>query len=163
MGTPVVRNLLISLAATLTACSTIESTLQYREGTQALERGEYPKAISALEEAVKLEPKNSSAHANLAAAYARVGRMNEAWFFTRQALLANPSHPTARINFTQFWTAWEASGLFREGTPSEAIRDVLGRADIEANAKDGSMNQWIYAVKVIEFKNGKLFTTRNIR
>jgi tetratricopeptide (TPR) repeat protein len=151
-----IRLMPLVFATILSACSTTQSTNQFREGSQALERGDVALAISALQEAVRIDPNNASAYTNLAAAYARVGRMQDAWVSTRAALLLDLSLKEAHLNFDKIWRRWEAQGLFRAGTSKAELAEVLGTPDFEIGVKDGSDEMWIYGIKVLRFRFGEL-------
>jgi tetratricopeptide (TPR) repeat protein len=67
----------------LTGCATVSSSLQYTQGTNALERGDFPRAAELLTEAVRLDPDVSRNRNNLAAALFELGRLDEGWWAPR--------------------------------------------------------------------------------
>ncbi len=71
----------------------------YREGTRALESEEYATAITELEAACQLSPREALFHAQLGRAYAGAGRYNEAIAAYERALALDPRDPAYHNNF----------------------------------------------------------------
>ncbi|CAK4075065.1 unnamed protein product [Aphanomyces euteiches] len=84
------------------------------EGRQLMEKHAYEDAISAFKRALDHQPSYSSAHFNLAVAYAATGRRKEAIHHFAQAIeLKSEGFPEAHVN--------RAALLYMEGRHSEAL------------------------------------------
>src|SRR5204862_1748691 len=68
----------VALCALLLSCSAIEGARLYREGTQALERGDADSAVRSLERAAERVPQASEVQNHLGLAYLASGRRDDA-------------------------------------------------------------------------------------
>lgn len=148
--------LIIILILCLPGCSTVNSSLNYTKGTEALERGDYEESIRFLEEAVRLDPKLSRNHNNLGYAYLQTGRHKKGWFHVRQAVLLDPNNRYAVATFLSVWNNFEADGLFALGTSETRILSELEEPDIRiGNEKEIVL---IYGLKMLRFRDSELYS-----
>jgi Flp pilus assembly protein TadD len=79
-------------------CSAIEGARLYRDGTQALERGDGEQAVVALERAAERVPEASEVQNHLGLAYLAVGRRGEALLAFERAVALDCENEAARHN-----------------------------------------------------------------
>lgn len=79
-------------------CATLEAARLYRSGTQALERGELPRAIADLEGAAERVPQDAEVHNRLGVAYAAAGRRDDAIREFESAVALDCDHALAARN-----------------------------------------------------------------
>jgi Flp pilus assembly protein TadD len=92
----VVVALLVGIACL--GCATVEAARLYHSGTQALERGDLPRAIADLEGAAARVPHDAELHNRLGVAYAAAGRRDEALREFQSAVALDCDHPLAARN-----------------------------------------------------------------
>ena len=93
------RRAVCTLAALLCAgCAAIDGAQLYREGTQALERGDAERAVIALERAAERAPRASEVHNHLGLAYLALGRRGEARLAFERAVALDCENRAARHN-----------------------------------------------------------------
>jgi Flp pilus assembly protein TadD len=80
------------------ACGAIEGARLYRQGTEALERGDSATAVSALERAAERAPRASEVQNHLGLAYLASGRRNEAILAFERAVALDCDNAAARRN-----------------------------------------------------------------
>jgi Flp pilus assembly protein TadD len=68
----------VAAVGLLLACNTFQGARLYRDGTRALDRGDAPAAIAALERAAELGPEASEIQNHLGLAYQAAGRDDDA-------------------------------------------------------------------------------------
>lgn len=158
------RILFFLLASTLilsSGCSIVRSSFNYTQGTECLERGEYSAAIDYLTKAVELDPSTSKNQNNLAAAYAAVGDLDQAWYHSRQAVLCPDDNPTAVMAFwSLYYNYVSCRGLDQNGVSIDDVLNKLGHPDVMVKNSDGTMISMEYGLAVIEFKNGTLINVK---
>ena len=142
----------------LAGCATVSSSLNYTEGTDALEKGDFNTAIVHLEEAVRLDPKLSRNHANLAYAYYETGQIEKAWLHGRAAVLLDPSNEAAKANWHRiFGDMWKKSEL-KTGATEGAVRAGLGAPDSTNDSRNGVCGciWWQYGYTALSMVDGKV-------
>ena len=92
------RVLAAALCAQLFGCSAIEGARLYREGTQALERGDAASAVRALEGAAERAPEASEVQNHLGLAYLASGRRGDALLAFERAVALDCDNAAARHN-----------------------------------------------------------------
>jgi Flp pilus assembly protein TadD len=85
-------------SALLLGCSAIAGARLYREGTEALERGDAESAVSALEQAAERVPEASEVQNHLGLAYLASGRRGEAILAFERAVALDCHNAAARRN-----------------------------------------------------------------
>lgn len=93
---------LVALAAacgaSAVACSAIDGARLFREGTDALERGDAATAVSTLERAAERAPRASEVQNHLGLAYLASGRRNDAILAFERAVALDCDNAAARRN-----------------------------------------------------------------
>ena len=79
-------------------CAALDGARLYRSGTQALERGDLPRAIADLEGAAALVPHDAELHNRLGVAYAAAGRRDDAIREFESAVALDCDHALAARN-----------------------------------------------------------------
>jgi Flp pilus assembly protein TadD len=87
-----------ALCAMLVDCAAIEGARLYREGTQALERGDADDAVRSLEGAAERVPQASEVQNHLGLAYLASGRRDEAVRAFERAVALDCNNAAARRN-----------------------------------------------------------------
>lgn len=123
------RKLILVLAFTFTACSTVSSSLKYTEGTKALEAGDFERAAVLLYEATELDPGLSRNHNNLASALFELDRLEEGWPHVRQAVELDPRNKHAAHNSRRYIVALLQKADLNTGASKEDIVRALGEPD----------------------------------
>lgn len=137
-------------------CSTVGSSLQYTEGTKAVERGDHEAAVGFFREAVRLEPGFSRNHNNLAASLFELGRVDEGWPHVRKAVQLDNTNVFAAANSKRYIIfLLERSGL-DTGSKIEEVRAALGNPDDVSQI--GECLWYQYGFSAICFKSG-VFTS----
>jgi len=98
MGFALRRALAAGVCALPIGCSAIEGAHLYREGTEALERGEVEVAVRELERAAERVPEASEVQNHLGLAYLASGRREEAMRAFERALALDCENDAARHN-----------------------------------------------------------------
>lgn len=98
MAFPVLRVGPAALLCALLGCSAIEGARLYREGTQALERGDAETAVQTLERAADRVPQASEVQNHLGLAYLASGRRDDAVRAFERALALDCDNAAARHN-----------------------------------------------------------------
>ena len=70
----------------------------WEPGIEAIQRNDWPTAITHLMQVVRNEPDNADAHNALGFAFRNSGRMDSAFLHFREALRLNPKHRSAHEN-----------------------------------------------------------------
>ena len=99
--------LFLSLFALFTRCAPPPPQSQLHFGILAAQRDLWDEAIFRWKKAVQLEPESSSAHNNLAVAYEKKGRWEEAQKEYEVALKLNPKNEYIKANYEKFKTRME--------------------------------------------------------
>jgi Flp pilus assembly protein TadD len=103
----------IALLAGSALCQSPEEL--FREGVEAQQRGDFTTAVRDYQQILKLEPNQLSARANLGAALAHLGRLDEAIAEYRSALQLEPANKDIRVDL--------ALALYKKGDYREASRE----------------------------------------
>jgi Flp pilus assembly protein TadD len=90
--------LALALAVALAGCATWRGARLYTSGSEALERGDLPRAIAELEEASTLVPHASEVQNHLGLAYAAAGRDADALRAFRRAVDLDCDNAAAQEN-----------------------------------------------------------------
>lgn len=93
-----IRALAAACCALTVGCSAIEGARLYREGTEALERGDSATAVRALERAAERAPEASEVQNHLGLAYLASGRRGEAVLAFERAVALDCDNMAARKN-----------------------------------------------------------------
>jgi tetratricopeptide (TPR) repeat protein len=140
----------------LTSCSLTKATLEYTEGTQCMERGDYRSAIEHLEKAVEIEPRYSKFQGNLACAYIGIGELDNAWHHSRKAVLGNGCGYAELYTFKELHRVCvQEKGLEQKGTLLQDVLSVLGDPD-ERLERDGGFLGLVYGRCILIFYQGVL-------
>ena len=148
------------LALVLTGCRTVESSLNYTEGTRALEAGDKEGAILHLEKAVRLDPTLARNHVNLAAAYFESGRMQEGWPHVRKAVILEPRNEAAQNNFRRYFKHFIDTGLIKMGDSVADVEKTLGEPD--STTRRGEQDLWQYGMVAVYFKDRRVSGYQNM-
>lgn len=147
--------LFASIGLILSGCSTIASSINYTQGTECLEQGDYQGAIKHLEKAVELDPTMSRNQNNLCIAYLKVGNMEKAWYHSRQAVYHAREATPANFVFYQIYKDYVRNrGLDTEGTSIQDVISKLGEPDVLIYVEEKTI--CIYGICTMEFRHGKL-------
>lgn len=147
--------LLLIVMGLSTGCSVISSSLEYGEGTQCLEMGNYSGAIEHLEKAVQLDPSMSRNQNNLASAYLGSGNIQKAWYHSRQAVLCKYCDAVALATFAQLYNfCVKKQNLDLKGTALDEVLCRLGQPDLRREEKE--VINLMYGRCVMMFSKGKL-------
>ena len=92
------RSLAAALCALLLGCGAIEGAHLYRDGTQALERGDAESAVRSLELAAERAPEASEVQNHLGIAYLAAGRRADAVHAFERAVALDCDNVAARRN-----------------------------------------------------------------
>jgi Flp pilus assembly protein TadD len=92
------RALAVGGSALLLGCSAVEGARLYREGTEALERGDAESAVRALEHAAERVPEASEVQNHLGLAYLASGRRGDATLAFERAVALDCNNTAARRN-----------------------------------------------------------------
>jgi tetratricopeptide (TPR) repeat protein len=141
-------------------CAAVKSSLNYTEGTRALEAGDYDTAILHLEKAVQLDPDLSRNHNNLAAAYLARDRIREAWPHVRKAVIIHPRNTAAQGNFRRCFKRLIDMDLVKEGYSEVTLVQNLGQPD--STFKRGDEVLWQYGMVALYFRDGRLIGFRDM-
>jgi tetratricopeptide (TPR) repeat protein len=136
------------------SCAATESSVYYTRGTQALERGDLPTAITDLEEAVRLDPSLSRNHNNLASAYMAAGRIADGWPHVRKAVAIDPGNEHAVQNCRLYFVKMQQQSGMKEGDSLDQVREKLGGPDEEREERGRFW--WRYCLVVLEFRDGRV-------
>ncbi|TMA36560.1 MAG: tetratricopeptide repeat protein [Deltaproteobacteria bacterium] len=98
VGVAALRGVLAALLCALLGCSAIEGARLYREGTEALERGDAESAVRALELAADRAPEASEVQNHLGLAYLASGRRDDAVRAFERAIALDCDNAAARHN-----------------------------------------------------------------
>lgn len=93
-----IRALAAACCVLAVGCSAIAGARLYREGTEALERGDTATAVRALERAAERAPKASEVQNHLGLAYLAAGRRGEAVLAFERAVALDCDNTAARRN-----------------------------------------------------------------
>jgi len=144
----------LTLALILAGCSTVESSLNYTEGTRALSAGQYDLAIDHFKKAVELDPNISRNQNNLAAAYFEKGQIRNGWPHVRRAVMLDLRNQAAQRNFSRYFRALIDKGMVKKGYSQTVIRTNLGTPD--RILERGEETIWQYGIVGLRFKNGQM-------
>ena len=123
------RSALIITLLVLASCATVASSLQYTQGSKALEDGDFEKAAVLLAEAVRLDPEVSRNRNNLAAALFELGRVEEGWPHVRKAVLLDPRNDSAALNCKRYFVTLLKKAKLDVGSTKADVVRVLGQPD----------------------------------
>jgi tetratricopeptide (TPR) repeat protein len=136
------------------SCATVESSLNYTKGTEALEAGNYDAAITNLEKSVKLDPSTARNQNNLSAAYLAKGKIREGWPHIRKAIILAPRDRATQGNFGLYFKKLIDLGLVKEGLTQSVISQNLGAPD--STLERGKETLWQYGIVAIYFEKGRV-------
>ncbi len=151
---------IVALGYWALACGTLQSSINYTRGTEALEAGDYTTAIERLTEAVRLDPNLSRNHNNLASAYQGAGKLREGWPHIRKAVRLDLGNKYARQNFRQYYADMVKLTGIDVGAPTSQVMHEFGEPDQKTTFK--GVAYWEYGLKVLRFENGILVGTADI-
>ncbi len=120
---------LLLITIITSGCSFIQSSFEYTRGTQCLERQDYNAAVVHLENAVRLNPKLSKNHNNLAVAYLETKNFEKAWYHSRQAVLIDGNNYEAIFTFKELSRAIFKRCDIKEGMGFDEVVIHLGKPD----------------------------------
>lgn len=134
-------------------CSTVDSTIEYRAGTRALQAGDYDSAIAHLERSVQEEPTLVQHQSNLAAAYFAKSRYQDGWPHACTAATLRPRDPMTRGNCLNYFRKMEAVGLVRKGDTEKGVVQNLGQP--QRKVTNHGIEFWQYGILALRFQNGR--------
>ena len=108
---------------------TVNSSINYTRGTEALENGDYERAAELLRESVRLDPTLSRNHNNLATALFELGHLKEGWLHVRQAVLLDPKNEFSAANSKRYIVALLNQEGLNTGVSLSDVVAVLGEPD----------------------------------
>jgi tetratricopeptide (TPR) repeat protein len=148
----------LCVAALVSACATVASSVSYTKGTEALEAKDYETAVVHLEQAVELDPNLSKNHNNLASAYLGVGRLPDAWTHVRRAVLLDPRNQYARMNCGHVFAKMREQTGLGAGDGIDEIREKLGEPDAVHDGTDTACKcvWWQYGSVAVSIVDEKL-------
>lgn len=147
--------ILIGMCGILTGCSTVVSTCYYTQGTGRLTQGDYEGAIKKLEKAVKFDPTTPKNLHNLAVAYIAAGNVEQAWYYSRKAVLCGNTEQMFIQMFEDLANLLiRKQGLNTEGTALEEVLSKLG--DPDYLKQEGNLAKLSYGLIQMTFSEGKL-------
>lgn len=136
-----------------TSCSTIRGSVNYTQGTQFLQQGDFDNAIYYLESAVEQDPESGRNHTNLSAAYIQKGYFDKAWIQLRKSISSKYPDENGALSFNLFCPKYlEMIGLDKPGTARKDIEDKLGAPDMILSGN----NQYVYGLCVMTFHDDTL-------
>lgn len=151
----------------LTGCAIFKADKLYKSGTQALERGDFEQCIQELENAKELLPNLSSiVRNNLGFCYEKVGRIKDAWFEFRQAVINNHQNNSAISNFLSYWERFKEQGILVVGASVDSIIENMGEPDFrrKSGTKKGEILGYgndqmlvIWARKTLEIRDASVW------
>jgi tetratricopeptide (TPR) repeat protein len=152
------RHTVLLLVLSITACSTVEPSVSYTRGTQALEAGDYQAAVTHLEEAVRLEPMLSRNHNNLASAYLATDRIHESWKEVRKAVMLDPRNEYAWKNQRLIFARLRETENLAVGDSDTQVIEKLGEPDDKRDARrsDCYCIWWQYGSIAVAIKDNIL-------
>ncbi len=152
------KHTVLLLVLWITACSTVESSLSYTRGTQALEAGDYQAAVTHLEKAVQLDPMLSRNHNNLASAYLATDRIDESWKAVRKAVLLDPRNEYAWKNQRLIFARLQESENLAVGDSDTEVIEKIGEPDDKRDARQSNCSciWWQYGSIAIAIKDNIL-------
>jgi len=106
---PFVRVLVLAAAAWLGGCRPTAGPADLRLGVEASRDGRWDEAVDRWTKAAASDPSSAAAHNNLAVAFERLGRFEEARAEYEAALRLAPGNAQIRENFRRFKEAREAA------------------------------------------------------
>lgn len=139
---------------TLTGCATVSSSMQYTQGTAAMQRGDFQRAVELLEEAVRLDPNVSRNRNNLAGALFELGRLEDGWPHVRKAVQLDPQNPFASQNCTRYLlTLMDKAGV-HVGASRVSVLSALGEPDV--SIANGVQTMEMYCSSKLTYKGDRL-------
>ena len=111
------------LFETMEAEPTVRPMVQHVRGVIALQRGDDERALDLIEEALRLNPADGEAHANLGLILLRGGQYPQALAAYASALTLRPGSPAAQIGFARALVALDMVDL-----AEDTLRDLLDGA-----------------------------------
>ena len=147
------RSLMAISLLVLAGCATVASSLQYTEGTKAMEQGDFEKAATLLAEAVRLDPEVSRNQNNLAGALFELGRIEEGWPHARKAVILDPRNEYAAMNCKRYIVAMLRKSNLDVGSKKADVVRALGQPD--DSLVDGKCTWFQYGSSAICFEGEK--------
>ncbi|HUR21655.1 MAG TPA: tetratricopeptide repeat protein [Vicinamibacterales bacterium] len=155
------RFMMLAMVLALAGCSTVASSLQYTQGTNALEHGDYERAATLLKEAVRLDPEVSRNRNNLAGALFELGRVEEGWPHVRKAVQLEPTNTFAVQNCTRYLLALLDKANLKIGAPKADVMKVLGTPDVEV--EQGGRSLHTYCASTLTYDGSTLAGIGDLR
>lgn len=137
----------------------VNASAHFTRGTRALEQGDFKTAVAELDEAVRLEPKMSRYHNNLAFAHFQLKNEPQGWFHMRQAVLIDPGNPQAVASFDSYWAHLERSGRVQVGAAFPVVYSALGQPDLSNEGPDEQL--YIWGLKLVRVREGVVAAIEN--
>jgi len=158
--------LAVTLAAPLTAAAAqgdavAEPHPDYHKALELLRGGQPAEAETLLEALVEREPRIAPYHHLLAVAHLANGKEMAGWTSARTAARLAPKHPPSASLLMRMWNVYDKQGLFDVGASHEPVLKQLGEPDQQAVA--GRMERWVYGFFSVDFVNGKVYATSDLR
>lgn len=142
---------------------TRRAMLAYAQGMALIRAGKTEQAVTALKNAVVLQPDSAAYRYGLATAYDVLGLMPNKWFQLRQAVRLKPDHGDAVGAFLDMWRTALAQGVLDVGNTPDEVQDGLGKPDL-AERRDGDGDElWQYGFMAVNFKQGALSSVMDLR
>jgi len=132
----------------------VQSSLHFTRGTEALDSGDIDLAIKHLRSAVNLDPSLSRNHNNLAHAYFEASRFEDGWPHVLIAVNLDPGNEYAKKNFFRYFNTMKELTDLEAGDTFDQVRAKLG--DPNGEKLDGEIVWWRYGHTALSFENGRL-------
>lgn len=140
-------------------CACVTSSYHYTRGTEALNNGDFPQAISELEQAVQLDPSLARNRTNLAAAYFANNELEKGWYNCRQSVRCPYDDGLCKIQFMALCQKFIVEpGLNVPGTMWEEISAKLGAPDDLVEGENHQIVSCTYGTCEMSFSHGRLAT-----
>jgi hypothetical protein len=153
---------LILMAAGLCGCRSPAGRTDLRLGVAASQNDQWDDAVACWTRALAAEPSSAAAHNNLAVAYERQGRRDEARKEYESALELAPDSARVRQNFGQFTGSREASGATAGPGQTPAQKITISIPPVSPVGIEGYremvVTDFAEAVPVPDLKLGRAFS-----
>ena len=116
----------------------------YKQGEEAIKRGDFSAAVAPLEEAVRRQPNDAQSRFALAIAYAKTKQSLQGWIQVRKVVRIDPDHKNATRFFMQYWSHFDGQGVVNVGRDaSGALVDGTSRPEA-VHRRPHALAVWVH-------------------
>jgi hypothetical protein len=133
----------------------------FKEGMAAAREQEFVAAAKKFLQAIEADDSRPEYKAALSAVYLELSKTDAAWKQVREAMKTGAGDPRVASQLFAVWNAYGTKGLFQAGTVQSSIRNTLGQPD-RLN-KSGNNERWFYDYMGIDWADGLLYSTIDLR